>query len=241
MAAFRPTFKLNDKTMGEFRAAFRNLAAVTGKTDPDSLQKLALLSARRFVKNVASVTPPASGSLDSTAKKQGEETILSDLFRIALPVQAVGSTRAAKEVLTSAAELLAAHQRAKDGNTGRVNPRNRKEKLLVAQTDFNRVVKELQGRVGWLAAGLNAAAAKLGFSLPAWIKRHGEKFGKIEIHQSVDAIKIRITQNVPYEDKVKNSRRHWDFALTKEVNALVNQAKAIVKKRARQAGFKFKG
>jgi hypothetical protein len=189
---------------------------------------------------VADITPPASGSADGEAKARGEQAVLDDLLRLAVPVTFAGSRRSAAEVLATAEDLLAAHESARVNSSGRVNPRNRKEKLFMAQATFNGVVKMLQGRVGWLAAGLNAAAEKLGVRLPAWIRRHGERFGKIEVEVHDYRIRIRITQNVPYTDNVKDYGRKWDFALEKEIKALNAQIHIIYEKQEAKAKERLK-
>ncbi len=152
-----------------------------------------------------------------------------------MPVTASRGGKAVRDALATAEDLMAAHDRARSGSAGRVNPRNRKEKLFVSQTAFNKVLADLQKRVGWLAAGLNAAAARLGVSLPAWIKRHGERFGKIEVQIGAASIRIRITQNVPFTDNVKGYSRQWDFALEKEIHSLRGQIKAIWDKKSKKA------
>jgi len=233
-------FKLNPQAQAKWRAALAELAALTKKDNPEGIHQLAILSARRFVKNVASVTPPAHGSLGGEAKKAGESAILSDLLKLAIPAQALGGGRASKEAFASAQDLLEAHARARIGSAGRVNPRNRKEKLLVAVADFNRVLAQVQKNVGWLAAGLNAAASRLGFSLPAWIKRHGEKFGKIMVRANANGILIRITQNVSFVDNVRGYARQWNFALNKETAALIKQVKAIHARNASRARNKLR-
>ena len=144
-------------------------------------------------------------------------------------------------MLTSAEDLLGSHERARRGAAGRVNPRNRKEKLPVSNAVFNRVLSLLQKHVGWLAAGLNAAATKLGFSLPAWIKRHGNKFGSISVKASANGIRIRIIQNVPYADDVKGYTRRWNFALEKEYKAIYAQAKIIWDKQEAKIRAKLTG
>jgi len=238
MPSLIPTFRLNPQFTKKWEAAIHELARVANKTSPENVHKLVTLSAWRFVKNVANITPPATGVADSTAKKRGEQAILTDLLKIALPVTIAGSAaegRLARDVLSNAEELLAVHERARRGAEGRVNPRNRKEKLLVSQTVFNRTLGLLQKRVGWLAAGLNAAADRLGFHLPAWIRRHGQRFGAIEVIATAHSIRIKIVQNVPYADNVRGYARRWDFALLKEIHALESQAKAIHEKATHRA------
>ncbi len=232
--------KLNPEFQKAWRAAIGDIASLTGKDDPENIHKLVQQSAGRFLKNVAAITPPAIGTLDSAAKARGEQAVLDDLLKIAIPVTAVGSPRAARAVLATAQDLMDTHASARSGVAGgRVNPRNSK-KLFIEQSAFNRVVADLQKRVGWLAAGLNAAAAKLGVRLPAWITRHGEKFGRIEVRATDAGILVRITQNVPYTDDVKDYSRKWDFALQKEIKSLLAQAKHIADKKCRKAQARFR-
>lgn len=230
------SFKPNPKAVPNWKAAIQELASVTKKENPQGLQRLALQSAKRFVKNIADVTPPASGKADPSAKKRGENAILGDLLKIAMPTTAAGVSRAkAKEIFASAEELMQAHARAVGGSSGRVNPRGRKHKLYVSQTTFNSVFKTLSSRVGWLAAGLNAAAAKLGFGLPAWIKRHGSKFGKISVVATRTGIRIRIIQNVPFADGVKGYKGRWEWAFGKEVRTLQRMVMAGYQRGAKRA------
>lgn len=241
MPAVQATFRLNKSLVAEYRKAFRHLAEVVGKTDPEGLHKLAAQSAIRFVRNVAAITPPAMGELNNAAKQRGEQAVLSDLLKLAIPT--VGdhlSARQSKEIFASASDLLALHTRSRSGAHGRVNPRNRKEKLLMKQAEFQRVVKQLQGKVGFLLAGLNAAAARLGFNLPSWVRKLGARYGSITVEQTVSRIRIRILQNTPYTDNVKDYARHWDFALKKEINALVAMAKKTVENRIKKTGLKHK-
>lgn len=233
-------FRLNPELQKKWAAAMNDLRSISKKDDPASIQKLALQSGKRFIKNVASVTPPATGELSADAKKRGEEAILADLLKIALPVTAVGTSKAVKAALATADDLAAAHDRARANAAGRVNPRGRKEKIVVSMTTFNQVLRTLQSRVGWLAAGLNAAAERLGFSLPAWIKRHGQKFGRIMVRITNVGIFIRVTQNVPFADDVAGYPRRWNFALEKEITALQKQVKVIFDKKAAKAKEKLR-
>src|SRR5436190_16007088 len=153
MPSLVPTFRLNPEFTKRWQAAIHELAAVAKKESPENIHKLVTLSARRFVKNVANITPPATGLADSSAKKRGEAAILGDLLKIALPVTVAGSAgelRSAREILSNAEELLAAHDHAAR-QAGRIDRRNGREKLLVSQTVFNRVLAMIQRRVGWLA------------------------------------------------------------------------------------------
>jgi hypothetical protein len=227
-------FKLNPALQEQWKSALSELASIRKASSPESVQNLVLQSARRFVKNVADITPPASGKADGAAKKAGENAIISDLLKLALPTQAPEVSRAqAREIFTSATEFVEVHARA--FTKGDVNPRNRREKLLVERRDFDRIARQLMSRVGWLAAGLNAAAARLGFSLPAWIKRHGAKYGKIEVLATSAGLRVRILQDVPFVDGVRGYARKWNFALNKEITSIRKQTQAIFARKAARA------
>lgn len=230
------TWKANPAFLPALRAAMGEYAVLAKKDHPEGVAALMRQSAQRIVKNIVAITPPASGKADSSAKRAGENAIVSDLLKIAQPVQGI-SRKQAQGVLASADELMQLHARSK-GEGGRVNPRGRKQKVQVLSQDFVRVAALLGKRVGWLAAGLNAAAQKLGFRLPAWIARHGTKFGIIEVNFTETRYTIRIGQNVPYADNAKGYARKFDFAFQREVITLqkmmgVMREKAFIRARRR--------
>ncbi len=214
-------FRSDPAARSSLRHALNELAKLTDKDDSEGMQQLVRQSARRFVKNVAAITPPATGTLDHAAKRRGEAAILGDLLKLAIPVSGeLVSRRGARAILASAEQLLAANIASRRGTPGgRVNPRNRR-KLLISQRDFTRVAKRLQGNVGMLAAGLNAAAEALGFRLPAWIARHGARYGSISVTASEASIRIRIVQAVPFADDVAGYRARWEAAYARELRTV---------------------
>jgi hypothetical protein len=229
------SWKPNPQFLPAFRAALGEYARLKKKDNPDGLPELMRQSAKRIVKTIVDITPPARGKADAAAKKAGENSILGDLLKIAQPIEGLTRKQAAG-VLASAQDLLKLHADSRD-STGRIK-KGRREKLEVLHSDLVRVAALLGKRVGWLAAGMNAAAAKLGFRLPAWIARHGTKFGIIEIDFTATRFRIRIGQNVPYADNVRGYARKFDFAFVREVQTLkkmiaVLAAKAHAKARAR--------
>ena len=232
------TWKPNAAALPAFSAAMREFAALKKKDHPDGLATLMRQSAGRIVKNIVDITPPASGKADSAAKKAGENAIVGDLLKIAQPVQGI-TRKQARDVLANAADLMQAHAQAINA-VGRVNPRNRREKLQVLSADFIKVTALLGKRVGWLAAGMNAAAAKLGIKLPGWISRHGTKFGIINIEFTDTRFRIRIGQNVPYATNVKGYARKFDFAFSREVTTLKKMIKAITDKAHARARARIK-
>lgn len=213
------TWRPNAAFLPAFRHALGEYALVVDKTHPEGLAALMKQSAARIVKNIVDITPPASGKADASAKKRGESAIVADLLKLAQPVQGEGITRAQKrELFASADELLAMHQRAAK-QLGRIARRGGK-RVEVEARDFTRVAAILGKRVGWLAAGLNAAASQLGVKLPGWVTRHGTKYGTIKIEFSASKFRIAIGQNVPYADDAKGYAQKFDFAFAREIRTL---------------------
>lgn len=232
MTGFRP----NPKVLPAFRDALAEYAKLTKKDNPDGVATLMRQSAKRIIKNIVDITPPARGKADGAAKKTGENSILGDLLKLAQPVQGL-TRKQAKDVLASAEDLMKLHAQSRDA-AGRIKRGGPKLEMLHA--DVVRVAALLGKRVGWLAAGLNAAAGKLGFKLPAWIARHGNAFGIIEINFTETRFHIKIGQNVPYADNVKGYTRKFDFAFQREVKSLQGMIKAVAEKAARKARARLK-
>jgi hypothetical protein len=79
--------------------------------------------------------------------------------------------------------------------------------MVVSRSAYLRYEKWIHQRVGILTAGFNLAAAALGFSLPAWIKKHGNEGGVVRIVRGHGFYTITITNRVPYGGKNDLSRR----------------------------------
>ena len=187
-------------------------------------------AAKGFVKTVATVTPPGSkGATGSTAKKQGEAAIKSDLAKV---MRAIRAKRNAQ--LQSAQDI---YKRFRDKNTGRINPRNLQKPYPVSSAEYNALRKTLLARVGWLASGWNAAAQKLGVKLPAWITRHGTGTGIILVSNDGRRFRIEISNAVKFVGNVKDLDRRIQKAITYQANAMQRQADFLLKKAIKQAGF----
>lgn len=233
------TFKFNGNPVAAFRHVLKEYAAVAEKDSPEGLAKLLLQSSRRFVRNVADITPPAQGKADAAAKKRGENAIVADLLKIAQPVAIRGASRMqAKELLITGEQLLERHKAAR-GSNGRI-PRDLKNKPLIEQAQFTRAAKVLMAQVGWLAAGLNAAAAKLGIRLPSWIARHGAKYGKVDVSFTPLRLRVRIVQDVPFTDNVRGYARRWNAAFAREIKTLQKMMGVLRDRTFHRARSRFK-
>lgn len=116
----------------------------------------------------------------------------------------------------SNAEMYSHHQSMRRG-TGRVTTAGGAtrdvgrfrfiDQMVVSRSSYLRYEKWIHQRVGILAAGFNPAATALGFSLPAWIKKHGNTGGVVSIRRGVGQYTITITNKVPYGGKNDLPRR----------------------------------
>lgn len=231
------SWKPNPNFLRAYKAALGDLASITKKTTPDGIATAMRKSGARIVRNIIDITPPASGKADSAARKRGEGAIVADLLKLAQPVQGV-TRRQARELFISAEQLLAKHAAAAK-QRGRI-ARSGGRRIEVDARDFVRVAAILGKRVGWLAAAMNKAAEKLGVSVPAWIKRHGTKYGIAEVIFTDKSFTIRLGQNVPYADNVSGYSRKFDFAFQREVTTLQNMVKAIAAKTTARARARLK-
>lgn len=222
-----------------FQAAARKLA---GLPKSPAVQVTMKRAAGQVVRMVIDVTPPATGKANSSAKKRGELAILGDLAKLM-----VGATKRREKEggLPDPAEV---HAQARDSRTGRVMMRGRSAggqfsslegKVAVGRADLARYRREMVKLVGELAAGWNAAAKALGVKVPAWIARHGDRYGVIKVELREHGMRITIGNDVPFVDNITELSRRLQWALDTVAKSIVErQIPAIVKRLGRAAGFK---
>lgn len=191
---------------------------------------------RGFLKNIIELTPPAhSGVTGNAAKKAGEQTVQNDVLKLVQPVTAEGKD--VRSILAPAAEILAAHERSRKGARGRVNPRNRREKLFASNGVVNGVIRLLQKSVGILAAGWVKACAKYKVSMPAWMKRHGAANGAAFETNTLTRFRVTVANEVPFVGDVKDFNRRVEKAVEYQENAMNREADFLLKKAIKEAGF----
>lgn len=246
------SWKPNPAVAASFKKTFSEYAKIMKKDNAKGIPKLMHKCAKNFTIAVADVTPPAqvrkpnpdilgdkgATGADSTAKKRGEQAIIGDVLKLCVPVQGL-TKREVEDTLNTAEELAEAYARSVSQGR-RVNPRNRREKLRVSRGVYRAFISPRLKMVGFLAAGLNAAAGKLGFKLPAWIARHGAKFGSVSIQFTATRFTIRICQNVPYADNIKDYTRAWDYALKAVQGGLIREIEGMGKRLAEEGKARLK-
>lgn len=192
-------------------------------------------AAKGFVKRVVAITPPASkGVSGSKAKQQGDQAIKSDLARIMVAV----ARKADRDIRSAAASPEELHRRFRDKRTGRINRGALKRPYHVGKTELLALQRRLLKEVGWLAAGWNEAAKKLGVRLPAWVARYGSGRGSIGITNGATRFRITIANEVGFIGNVKGFSRRIQSAINIQANAMKRKAEHLLKNGIRKAGWK---
>ena len=201
-------------------------------------EELVKQAAKGFTATAIEITPPASkGKTGSKAKAQGQQAIKSDLAKIMMAVRKAGDvdTRAG---IASPEEL---HKRFREQRTGRINRRALAHPYKVRSAELRALQAKLFANVGWLAAGWNKAAEKLGLSgrsWPAWVQRHTGAKGYCNISVAEGRFRIEIANTVPFIGNVRDLDRRIQAAIDYQANAMNRQAVFLLKKALQEAGWK---
>jgi hypothetical protein len=216
-------------------------------------------AARNFVKKAAAVTPPATGKLNSEAKKRGEINITGDLNHIFVGLSPGLLAQLEKQRSQGQQQLLSKGGRvivrstditvpsikgwhyANRRRNGRVRSGRRASggiRAAVLDKQLKAYRLRVLKKVGLLMAGWNASAAKLGTKLPAWTSRHGTGGGRCAVTKTRSGIRIRMENMVGFVSKVQGLQRRIQWALNAQAGALERAAAAIIRKTARRAGFR---
>lgn len=134
----------------------------------------------------------------------------------------------------------AEHRRRRNPRTGRVvgGEQPRHKRVFIADTQkaqLNRYIKTRQANVGLLAAGFQPAAAKLGVTLPAWIRRHSVLPGIIDVRHSAGQYSITITNTARHAKGTDLSRRmRYVLQSEKRKRRLIHRIRAEIRVALRQ-------
>lgn len=154
------------------------------------------------------------------------------------------------KVLQSTDELRKWHQshRNKRGRVPKVNKRATTgirardlqflDQAYVSPSVYKDYLKSVLARVGLLASGWCAAAARLGLALPAWITRHGSSRGFIVERIGAYSISITIANRVPFAGEVYGIERRMQSALDNRAKQLERVTARHHLNSARRAGFR---
>lgn len=222
--------------------------------------ELCRTAAKGFVKDVVSITPPASkGTTGTAAKKAGETAIAADIAKLVIAeATAPGQPGIFVEKRPpgrGAGGRFVAHDRPTQIGTHPVLERGqliqfhkdhvrrgdvriaRDARGIARAVDIVWLTRTVQKLVGHLAAGWNAGAAALAVKLPAWVKRHGSRYGEHKITITPTVARIELSNTVGFVGDVKAYDRRVQYAITHQGRKMERQADALLKKRLRAAGF----
>lgn len=219
---------------------------------------------RGFVKDVVAITPPASQGVQGlSAKKQGERKIIANLASIyggsntatelvkehGVRGEAKGFYKSLKEGdFTKANQILRPLSKGRgiyafDGGElhrrlGGHGGRSKADPIFFTHEDdrLKAYIKKKLGMVGFLAAGYNAAAIRLGVALPEWIARHGAAFGGVEMRSDDRSFVIVIRNSVPYARKADLQRRA-DFVQKVRNGKLMRRLPYVLKHALKKSGL----
>lgn len=188
------------------------------------------------MKTVVSVTLPGSkGVSGSKAKAQGETAIKGDLAKI----MAAAARKRDLDARSGSASPEELYRRFRDKRTGRINPRSMRQPYRVQKAALAALQRRLLADVGWLAAGWNQAARKLGVRLPAWVSRHGTGRGSVGVSRTGSIFRITIVNEVRFVGGVKGFSSRIQSAINYQANAMRRKAEYLLKKSIRKAGWKW--
>lgn len=148
-----------------------------------------------------------------------------------------------------ASEMIAHRDRYRSKSTGQMSKaglRTRNvgrhvfiDRMVVTPAAARRMLKELYRRVGYLAAGWNAAAQRLGLNLPAWIRNKGTGNGSVSMVLSGPVLSVTIVNKVKFAGRVRGLRWRIQKALNERARKMENELRHFaIKKSARAAGFR---
>lgn len=205
-----------------FKRALRNTLAHTKREGFVVLRE----QARGVLRRIINTTPPSNQKhKGKAAHTAGKRTVAAQIGKI---MQGVPS----KQAVTRDIEGIHAGARVE----GRVKGRMRSNRKKVPQRELKAYIRKMQAKVGFLASGWKAAAAKLQISLPQWIAGHSAP-GAGEVKTSSSGIKVVMRNAVKYADNISGMTRRIDSALRYQTWAMNNRLRKMMENAAKRAGL----
>jgi hypothetical protein len=112
------------------------------------------------------------------------------------------------------------------------------QKILTADTQkWNRYVKEMKKRVGWVKAGWGKCAAALGGKVPGWIATHiGYSRGVVTVKEAAEGgfPSIEISNEVPY---IEDLQHRYEYAIKNRVERMLTDMAKKMNHNAKNKGL----
>lgn len=219
------------------------------------------VDARGFVKDIIAVTPPSMGKANKESQQRGATAVARDIRKVYQTPGGLYQLIKAKDTRAAAGFWQAVRQKdwqranqiarrfslpelidfgSDDGTLHQSRRRQGKvtgrqaSATVREQRYLKAYIKQQQTRVGLLAAGFNAAAARLGVKPPRWIARHAATIGTIRVKQTASTFAITIANNARH-GTANDLPRRIKFVLQSDkrkkrlINAIRYRLRAVLK------------
>lgn len=229
----------------------KRLGSVTSRNIDDEVE----IQFKGIIVEAYKITPPAQGSgrTGRAAGLHAQDKIGRDLRSVFAPVTLKG-TRVINHLFGDTSpdvgrqppyqvptveihpDVEAIYRRRKERGAARfrkVISRGQKAAYYVAAVKLEALATKLKKRVGWLAAGFNAAAERLKAPIPPYAKAHNKGAGTIDIKKSDNGISIVMTNRVAYASSVPEIERRLQRAVNTQAKKIERQLPYIIAKAAK--------
>jgi hypothetical protein len=206
-----------------------------GRYSQTNREKFVMQTARGILRTVVSVTPPGSlkkiegaeykhVSEGVEAKKDGENAIIADIFKV---MKFAGSGKRNGPNHADPTEIM---KQCRDKSTGRVKVSlisgGEDRRWRIERGQLNAFIAAQKKKVGFLASGWKATAAKLGAKLPKWIDRNNAP-GSVSIVAGAGGIKITSENNTPFAGSIRGLSWRIGYAVNRQKGAIERQIKSF--------------
>lgn len=177
-------------------------------------------TARGLMRHIIDETPPGGrgrGGRGQAAKSSGADRVRRGVGRVLAGVPAKDAE------IKGESAIAAAH---KAGRNHRAKPP--RLRIRAPKSELAAYVRKKIAKVGTVVSGWGKAAVALGVSLPAWIKKHGNK-GNFHLKLTATGIRIRIQNAAPGAIKVRVLPKRIEMAVRKQAGAMRRRLESAVK------------
>lgn len=228
-----------------FDRTFNRFVALTGKSMEEELTN----QGRLFSIDAIKVTPPfhqGRGQGITAAKHAGEDAISRRIGKIFVGVELVGSRKIThlfgRTDVPGLPFIVPTTEKYPDveaiyrveKNKARQRPRMKffGPPKTVDRRKVRKIYRSEIKKVGFLAAGWNIAAMRLGAGakIPAFVRRHGSAPGQVIVDFRAERLRIVLENQVQYANYVGGLQKRASFALRKRVHAMQRQIPYLIRK-----------
>jgi hypothetical protein len=207
-----------------------------------------------YVIDAMKVTPPfhqGRGQGITAAKHAGEDAISRRLQKIFVGVDLVGSRKIThlfgRTDVPGLPFVVPTTERYPDveaiyreeKNKARERPRMKffGPPKTVDRRKVRKIYRAEIKKVGFLAAGWNVAAIKLGAgaNIPAFVRRHGSAPGQVIVDFRPERLRIVLENQVKYADYVGGLQKRASFAMRKRIGSMQRQIPYLIRWAAKRA------